>query len=488
MQASQAPALVPLPFAASGAKNAIPTASQIAVTPGAASLADGFPPLTMTPVAAGGVPPSGRDLNGILNLLSANTQWANAGGPATWNSAFCASIGGYPKGAVLESSGGQILWLNQSDNNTTNPDSTDGSATGWVSLAAYGVATVSGLTNANVTLTPAQFGAPVIVFSGTLTGNVQVTFPASGQRWSLINNTVGGYTLTCKTAAGSGIVVPSGSAIQAYGDGTSLLALYAGARTRLTANATFYVSAGGSDTTGTGSVSAPWATVSHALSAIQSSYDLNGYTVTISVGAGTFQNFTATGVFVGAVGPQSVLIQGAGSAATTIAAQTNHCVLSQNGSAITVSGVTVSGAIAGFDGLVAYLGGIINVGADVKFGAFPSTCHHISALGGVVNVSSSYAITGGTGGHWYFVGAGASINVASAITITLSGSPAFTAFAVGYGLGSLNFSPANASFSGAATGQRYSLRSGAVIIVNGAGASYLPGSTAGASDTTYQYQ
>lgn len=75
MQASNIPSKVPLPFANSGTKNAIPTASQIGVTPGAASLTDGFPPLTMTPLASGGVPPAGADFNGILNLITAIQQW-----------------------------------------------------------------------------------------------------------------------------------------------------------------------------------------------------------------------------------------------------------------------------------------------------------------------------------------------------------------------------------------------------------------------------
>ena len=80
MQSTQSPTLVPLAFAANGTKNTIPEASQIGITNGAASLNDGFPPLTMTPIAAGGTPPSGADMNGILNLLSQSIRWQHAGG------------------------------------------------------------------------------------------------------------------------------------------------------------------------------------------------------------------------------------------------------------------------------------------------------------------------------------------------------------------------------------------------------------------------
>ena len=88
MQLSNAPGKLLLPFANAGAKNTIPTASQIGITAGAASLTDGFPPLTRTPIAAGGVPPSGLDMNGILYALSAALRWAAAGGGYAYDAAF----------------------------------------------------------------------------------------------------------------------------------------------------------------------------------------------------------------------------------------------------------------------------------------------------------------------------------------------------------------------------------------------------------------
>jgi len=135
MISSSVPTLVPLPFAASGSKHAIPTASQIGITAGAASLTDGFPPLTFTPIASGGVPPDGNDMNGILNLISANTNWTNAGGTYPYNSAFATYIGGYPKGAVLIMAAGTGFWLSTIDNNTTNPES--GPSANWIAFGPY---------------------------------------------------------------------------------------------------------------------------------------------------------------------------------------------------------------------------------------------------------------------------------------------------------------------------------------------------------------
>ena len=133
MLAASLPPKLPVPFANSGAKNAIPTASQILVTPGAASLTDGFPPLTMLALASGGVAPAGMDFNGILNLLSSWTQWQNAGGAVPYDATFSSEVGGYPAGAILASATvGNPPWINLLDGNTANPD-TPGS-TGWLRL------------------------------------------------------------------------------------------------------------------------------------------------------------------------------------------------------------------------------------------------------------------------------------------------------------------------------------------------------------------
>jgi hypothetical protein len=146
MQASQTPTLVPLAFAASGTKNVIPENSQIGITPGAASLQDGFPPLTFTPIAAGGVPPAGADFNGVLNLITQTIRWVNAGGHFKYNSTFAsdANVGGYPAGAILLNAAGTGIWQNTVDGNTTNPDT---GGAGWIagfsSPLAVGAATQS---------------------------------------------------------------------------------------------------------------------------------------------------------------------------------------------------------------------------------------------------------------------------------------------------------------------------------------------------------
>src|SRR5215469_18105729 len=101
---SAVPAKFPLVFGENAGPSyirSIPTNSQIGIQCGAASLNDGFPPLTFVPISGGGCPPFGQDMNGILNQTSAWAQWQQAGAPVFWDSSFSSSINGYPKGAIL---------------------------------------------------------------------------------------------------------------------------------------------------------------------------------------------------------------------------------------------------------------------------------------------------------------------------------------------------------------------------------------------------
>lgn len=173
MDSTLAPAKIQLPWAQSGTRTNIPVASQIGVTPGAASFTDGFPPLTRTPLSSGGVPPSGADMNGALYSITDIQQWQSAGGLFKYDSAFATAIGGYPKGAILINSASTGFWLNQVENNTTNPD-TGGS--GWrpfseiVSLKRFGAV------GNNAALDTAAFAAALTYFG--LVGGGSLYIPA----------------------------------------------------------------------------------------------------------------------------------------------------------------------------------------------------------------------------------------------------------------------------------------------------------------------
>lgn len=217
MDKLSAPALISVPFADQGEKNAIPVDSQIGVTDGAASFTDGFPPLTMTPIAAGGIPPAGQDFNGILNAITQAVRWSCAGGLYGYDSSFSDQIGGYPQGSILQSAAGDILWLSAVDNNGSDP----ASGASWVPLASYGVVTVD-LGAGGVTLTAEQAAKRVIILTGALTANSTLIFPSWVMSWLIVNNTTGDYAISVKTVDGAGVNLPSVAASQIYCDGENI--------------------------------------------------------------------------------------------------------------------------------------------------------------------------------------------------------------------------------------------------------------------------
>ena len=111
--------------AASGYIRAVPNASQKNLTIGAASYADGFVPANFTPVAAGGVPPFGQDMNGVLQQITQWQQWYQAGGTIIFDPTFQSvqGISGYPIRARVESAvTPYLIWQSTMDNNSNNPD------------------------------------------------------------------------------------------------------------------------------------------------------------------------------------------------------------------------------------------------------------------------------------------------------------------------------------------------------------------------------
>ena len=94
--------------------------------------------------------------------------------------------------------------------------------TAFVNNLLSGRATVNVAGGANVNLTATQYGAGIITLTGEVTGNITVFFPASG-RWLVINNTTGAYTVTCRTAGGTGYIVRQGAKYKLYGDGTNIM-------------------------------------------------------------------------------------------------------------------------------------------------------------------------------------------------------------------------------------------------------------------------
>ena len=188
MQINNPPSKIVLPFA-EGDPSGRATIPVTTATPGYASLTNGFPAITRTPKAAGGIPPRGVDMNGILNAISAIARWSAAGGAYKYDSAFAndANVGGYPQGATVLNAAGTSTWRNLVDGNTTNPDT---GGANWRDETPYGAnqtwQNVSGSRSSGVTYTNST--------GRTITVGVTV-LSSDAPPLDAINITVGGVAL-----------------------------------------------------------------------------------------------------------------------------------------------------------------------------------------------------------------------------------------------------------------------------------------------------
>lgn len=141
------------------------------------------------------------------------------------------------------------------------------------------------------------------------------------------------------------------------------------------------------------------------------------------------------------------------------------------GGYIVISGLELRGNI----GLLSQRGSRIYISTAVRFGA--CAAYHMYANSGQIVVFGGYTISGNAAAHLNS-DAGGSITSAG-LAISLIGVPAFSsAYAIAGGVGSaiIGYS---CTFTGTATGSRYSVGQGALINSNGGGTSYFPGNAAG---------
>jgi hypothetical protein len=95
--------------------------------------------------------------------------------------------------------------------------------TAFAQFIGNGLASVSCAGGATVTLTSGQWGAAIVVLTGLLTANINVIFPTQSGKWIVDNTTTGTFSVTCKTAAGTGVVVPQAAAEMLFCDDTNIV-------------------------------------------------------------------------------------------------------------------------------------------------------------------------------------------------------------------------------------------------------------------------
>jgi hypothetical protein len=122
-------------------------------------------------------------------------------------------------------------------------------------------------------------------------------------------------------------------------------------------------------------------------------------------------------------------------------------------------------------------GGTITVNADCTFGT-TTGYHLVNGAGGTIFLLSSYSIDGDALGHW-LLSTATGLSIQGGITITLTGTPAWTNEFVQLRVGA-SCRCWTVTFSGSATGRRFLIEPGAILDTNGTDPNtYFPGDTPG---------
>lgn len=251
-------------------------------------------------------------------------------------------------------------------------------------------------------------------------------------------------------------------------------------REKLTADRTYYVRTDGSDSNSglVDSAGGAFLTIQRAVNAV-SAIDLGNFNITVRVRAGTYDRFILRGYLAGTgratledLGGVVEVLAASGLAA--INAQggiwaINNFKVSGTGNGVQASGAGTSLSVRGFD-----------------FGAVTAPYTHVvsSGLAVISFGSANYTISGSAVSHLY-TDSSAQIQC-NVLTCTLTGTPAFSGPFARAGNLSLT-RVVSVTFTGSATGIRYTALSNGVVDVSGAGATYLPGDAAGSVSTGGQY-
>jgi Protein of unknown function (DUF2793) len=250
-----------------------------------------------------------------------------------------------------------------------------------------------------------------------------------------------------------------------------------GAREQLTANRTYHVATTGADSNSGLALGSPFLTLQKAVDTV-AGLDMGSFDILIQLADGTY----STGVVVrGAfLGSGIVTIKGnTASPQNVVLSRANADVLTVRSGALRLEALTLQTSGTYGNAILAELGAVVMLGPSLIFGTCISN-HVYAQSRSLVRFESGVAITIAGGAANHLASYSAQIE-ASSNTWTLTGAPVFTNFAIATRTGVINlYLP---TFSGAATGARYSAQLNAVIHTYSGNTALLPGSTAGTVST-----
>jgi hypothetical protein len=370
-----------------------------------------------------------------------------------------------------------------------------------IQKSGYAIETIVGLTHA---YTVSSDGLMTMRSAGAASAMID-TLPGGGAclpalTTLTIYNNDATQLLAIKADAGSTlsgaprsyVLLGPGQSTVIVSDGANYFALNNETRTRLNADTTMFVSTTGDNANVGLTAATPWATQTFAWSTICATIDLAGFTLTVQCAAGTYaQQFAASGRPTGANARGCVVMLGAAGLPTThiIDGGANSAVRTFS-NALKLQGFQIQST--GNAGIYCHGSGSLMLFSNIDFGACPNGAHISAVDGASVYAVGNYRITGAAVNHLR-VDQNANISTNPdnvAVTVTLVGTPAFSgAFANASACGAIRQDPATTIYGGTgATGQRYNVVFNGVILTNGGGANYYPGSIAGATATGGQYQ
>lgn len=340
--------------------------------------------------------------------------------------------------------------------------------------------------NAQSLVTAANYAA-MRTLLGLVIGTDVQAYDADLTAWAAVNPS--SYSTTAQIAAAyqpldSDLTAIAALTTTTYGRALLVLADAAsgriafGVRDVLSANRTYYVRTDGSDSNdGSANTSgAAFLTIQKAIDTV-GLLDTSIHDVTISITSGTYTGAVTLKNFVGA----GLCTLTCPSGTATISTTSSNAIY---GNLITCryalgSGLklqtTTSGSCLYLDKSAIELKG-------AEFGASASV--HVVLDGSFCFVRNNYTISGSAANH-VLASTGSQFIYLGGVTVTLTGTPAFTNF-----VSATNDSVIRAiavTFSGSATGGSYSVAANSVINTNGGGASYFPGNSAGSTATGGQY-
>lgn len=222
-------------------------------------------------------------------------------------------------------------------------------------------------------------------------------------------------------------------------------------------------------------------TISGADNVIKKNVDLNAFQPTIQLNT----NYTlgtepaeTTGISLtyARVGSNEFTLDLGGHTITCSASITCFTVR-EPGSVVTFSNGTLVSGGSGSTGIAASQGAVVDFSVpSFNFGTFTAGTHLVCTTGAFCNFLTSYTISGSAVTHIQ-ASYGAYVNYGS-ITVTLTGTPAFTVFATVTDNARINDGGVAPIFSGSATGQKYVLTTGGYIEQPSSGRAF-PGNSNG---------